>query len=577
MDETTPFDEIGEFTGRLSHKCVLNEECRQTKAWIPLNNLRNFGEIKTENLASNDCKHFVDLSRFAKDAVDYILDEITKEEDKKGTYRKRPLVISRFARGGKSTSLCAIFDLLAKSQTAYPLAINFNGSSNFSMLPGESQANAIFRLIVAQLQGTDSQIAQRCEPKTLDNFIGETPCVLLIDELNIVGNPLDVEASNLLKSLFLRKKNRMLAFTTHVPMTADYDVKNFMANLSNGGNFAISQPYSTDLAQLQMMHDTCSGLTAIEAAFYGYCPALIFSGKAHSIIASEKFRSSSPYRVDKVHSFDVVCDLIAELRTGDPRWGVQEIGNNKCAEHRRYYAFCSVSTDQSGSLRIRWPLCYLLEIFRTLPNLTKPGYSISSEAVANILDNLSSSGQQTNTGLDWELVVQAALMLQFADTVLNNAPLPLELGAPQHWPLHARHIKFPPRVHTLMEAKLFISELLQKTTGPTLFLITPAAGDLNVLDGFAVYTPGTDNMRGRPKNHAGWRPGIVVHGFQCNAGREIPTKAAPPMTHKSFLVRGKPAMEHSLMRNWECLSRKQTMKLLGWSLEPFMPAELCAL
>ena len=58
-----------------------------------------------------------------------------------------PLVVSRLARGGKSTFLRVLFDRL-KRQGYVPIVINFNGS--FARRPGESNLEAVLRLVCIQ-------------------------------------------------------------------------------------------------------------------------------------------------------------------------------------------------------------------------------------------------------------------------------------------------------------------------------------------------------------------------------------------------------------------------------------------
>jgi hypothetical protein len=66
--------------------------------------------------------------------------------------RSRPLMISRLARGGKTTLLSLLFDELKRQhRNVRVIFITFNGSSNFETRQGESQRNAILRVIATQL------------------------------------------------------------------------------------------------------------------------------------------------------------------------------------------------------------------------------------------------------------------------------------------------------------------------------------------------------------------------------------------------------------------------------------------
>ena len=144
-----------------------------------------------------------------------------------GTYRKSPLGISRLGRGGKSTVLRKLFNALKKSDMKVnPVYISFNG--NFKFQDGESQAQAILRLIASQLinTGGSTSVDLVCDEEYLEKYIRESerPFILLIDELNCLGNPLQTDAAILLRKMFLDPADRYLVFSTHVYLTVDSTV-----------------------------------------------------------------------------------------------------------------------------------------------------------------------------------------------------------------------------------------------------------------------------------------------------------------------------------------------------------------
>ena len=79
-----------------------------------------------------------------------ILDRIYSSSSAVGTYLKPPIFISRMACGGKTTVLLALFDRL-KATGMNAMFISFNGLSNFIRQEGESEEEALYRVIVAQL------------------------------------------------------------------------------------------------------------------------------------------------------------------------------------------------------------------------------------------------------------------------------------------------------------------------------------------------------------------------------------------------------------------------------------------
>lgn len=94
--------------------------------------LRDLSNIPS---GSTDCLHFVDLDRYTNDCMKYILSELILEEGMDDARRKKPPVITSFARGGKTTAICTLFDKLSNSRCC-PIVVTCNGSSNFALLLG---------------------------------------------------------------------------------------------------------------------------------------------------------------------------------------------------------------------------------------------------------------------------------------------------------------------------------------------------------------------------------------------------------------------------------------------------------
>ena len=92
--------------------------------WKKLEELKNIGEGEGSLSSDKDCLHFVDLERYANDCISYINSELARDEISTGAHRKRPLIITSFARGGKTTAICTLFDKLAKqAPSCRPIAV----------------------------------------------------------------------------------------------------------------------------------------------------------------------------------------------------------------------------------------------------------------------------------------------------------------------------------------------------------------------------------------------------------------------------------------------------------------------
>jgi hypothetical protein len=169
-------------------------------------------------------RHYVGIDLVVTQCLAEIRGRYRKVTTNDGSYRKSPLGISRLGRGGKSTVLRKLFNALKKSDMKVnPVYISFNG--NFKFQDGESQAQAILRMIASQLIETTS-VDLVCDEEYLEKYIRESerPLILLIDELNCLGNPLQTNAAILLRKMFLDPADRYLVFSTHVYLTVDSTV-----------------------------------------------------------------------------------------------------------------------------------------------------------------------------------------------------------------------------------------------------------------------------------------------------------------------------------------------------------------
>jgi hypothetical protein len=89
--------------------------------------------------------------------------------------------------------------------------------------------------------------------------------VLLIDELNVLGKPLDTDGASLLSREFLDKAQRYLVFSTTEPMDLDTTIPTIDKRMgrfnikdlpSPRGCVVLSMPFCTDVAKMRSMFGT---------------------------------------------------------------------------------------------------------------------------------------------------------------------------------------------------------------------------------------------------------------------------------------------------------------------------------
>ena len=222
--------------------------------------LKSLQSTQNIYMGERECKNLVDIDVFINEIVHIIKREIGEEDSQ--SYRKKPIIVCRLSRGGKTTALVKVFDVIKDSiltnnddgvdrTPVNAMIISFNTYSDFIYREGESQKQAILRVIATPLvdQSLDSITPLEVDEAALDSYIGSTPFVLFIDEIHFISRSkfLDKEASTMLKRLFL-KKNRYLMMTTHIPMGVDS-----YTDINRRGYHSLPQPCSFDLVALRNM------------------------------------------------------------------------------------------------------------------------------------------------------------------------------------------------------------------------------------------------------------------------------------------------------------------------------------
>jgi hypothetical protein len=200
----------------------------------------------------------------------------------------------RLARGGKTTTISRVFDELKNGTRAvHPILISFNGDGKgtFKRRKGETQKQAILRLIAVQLCDYSQVESQRIvvDREALEKHLGFNTVVLLIDELNIfgAGMSLDSDAAKLLREMFLDRAGWYFLFTSHVLVSIEayeYVADSFLSTVAYSPSslrciITVDMSVAGGLDELRNMSKVCEGLTEERAAWLGYMPSLIYSLK----------------------------------------------------------------------------------------------------------------------------------------------------------------------------------------------------------------------------------------------------------------------------------------------------------
>lgn len=509
-------------------------------------------------------RYFVDMNRVREESLAVIDEEMQKEPDEAGFCRREPLMFSCLARGGKTTVLTTLFDEL-KAKGYLVMLVSFKGMSGFDHQPHDTQA--ILRHIIRQLidrsaVSNDELLDVHCSEDVFDAYLDQqtryqssssVPFVMLFDELNVVGAPLSPTASKMLQRLFLRK-NRYLVFSTHVPFSLSANETFGQVNMKSVVSWSsfidvrvVKMPHCTDMSELRKMEQR-EALTGHEATIYGGIPALIYCARNHRNSPSRRFLQAWG-AISKVFLRDdnvlrLLIEFLTAAFTGER--------NDTDPRLHFFYQFGTVPEQT----KVRWPLCYLSEILSVLKPSDGGVRKVINEIHSLCSRSIPVFASMVETGLDWQCVVEVAVLLRALEAWLMKTDHPF-LPSLSEVKL-IQFVTMPDDIQTLKQARKLITNLPHRDSH--LVVVRSSFAKFPLFDGFVV----------------GMLPtGSVVTGYQVKLGRRTPRSPVPSWVNGGgLLVRGLAPSSTRDKRpsGWTFMNRSEIETFLGYSLASLYPA-----
>jgi hypothetical protein len=460
--------------------------------------------------------------------------------------RVPPLVFARMARGGKTTFLCELFDRLRAENKAVTLITLLN----LTRRSDEIGRDTLLRLIALQLlpdmtykEAVNIKVDEAALFQHIDATRDGRPWVLLIDELNNLGVPMDVASSNFLRKI-LDHKGYYVVFTSRVPLDMSVGVAG-LANtylvVSDRELLTVPMPTCTDVSVLSRMfgdREPALQVTPSEVAILLGIPSLIYDFKRHyegSLVARfERQRIT----VQPDEHLNVIQSFLNEVVTGkqDPE-----------QRSSRFYMFGQMPQE----MRIQWPICYIACI------LDMPAFNLCLD-MRGTVDRLAVHAERTESGLDWEIVVQVAILLQSLNAKVNKgrAAGPFDIVDDEQCDFVVTR-EFPVNVVTIEAANDFIENELAKREPGTILVATPKYAKFPDYDVIVAYKRQNGTVR--------------KFGVQVKLGRTYPKQEVADCLEAAFLVRGCAPTANNTKGKWKYCGEGMVKELVGYSLAPLIP------
>lgn len=370
--------------------------------------------------------------------------------------------------------------------------------------------------------------------------------VLLIDELNALRKPLDVHGALLLRRDFLDAYGRYVVFSSHVPMGLDDTIDTLLGTIntppSSRGFIPLSMPFTTNVTVLRSMFGDQSSIvpTPVQVALYGGIPSLLYCALTGlGISPRTRFEMEiGNHPIPEEAKPQLLLNFVDEILCG----------RQKYADVRRFDLFSSL--DEMGN--ISWPLCFMSPILGTLSHkLDAPARRISCLA-----DDLSAYASKNQTGLDWEVMMQIAILLRCI-ICPRSGILPFFGGCEV---LVVTCATIPAEFITSHDAYRFIAHLVNGLAPGTLLYLSPQCAKFPDYDGFLVFKAAAAAGTFR------------VVGIQVKLSRGSPKHLpVPGWIEAAVLLRGNAPERAHLSDKWTYWNRDQMVELLGVSLGSLYP------
>ncbi len=470
------------------------------------------------------------------------------EQEETNLSRVHPTAFIRCSRGGKTRVLLELNKLLREQLPNVAVVyVSFNNFSSLEPWELRDPLGALCRRIAfSALKQRDATAAgfrkfrRTCvSEKDIEDWLGGTPCILLIDELNVLeldakGAPL---VAGFLKKCFLFTRGRYFAFSSHV-VPRGQGLSDFMDSISERGIVIHQLPLIPSMADAREKF-AWPDLTVRQALLRGRVPALI-----------SYTRGSMP------HPFDKRKTAIAEVFHDWNDENLKELlrsflsGQPSCVPQPLLQVMSVASVDDEGL--IVWIPYHMAHVLKSIGDSERVGRGLR-EVVITIQDMFHGfETGKTSGGDSWEALFAIAVMIRLATgsfhRLLNlSAALPAVFGLSYNllWKQQEDDVAFPD-ITTLDQ---LMRGLTKPLAYPHVAVYYPPHARFQIYDLIVVVHQAADAR--------------TVFGYQLKEGREIPAKMASDVCECSYVVRGCAAEQKNLLRGWVVASDGEMDEFLG--------------
>ena len=382
-------------------------------------------------------------------------------------------------------------------------------------------------------------------------WLGDTACVLLIDELNVLeldedGAPL---VTAFLKKLFLFQRGRYFAFSSHV-VPSGKGLADFMDSISERGIFIRQLPLIPSMSDARSKF-RWPDLTVRQALFRGRVPALISYTRGSLPPPFDKRKAAIEVVAHDWRDANVK-ELLSSFLFGDP-----------ARVPKPLLQLMSVSPVE-GQGKITWIPYHMMHVLESI--LSSSDGSRSVRQVVSVVQAMLHGFEtgKTSGGDSWEALFAISLIVRLVTGYYDDL-LPIHTFLPSTseydvtyntlWEQTQSGASFP----SITTIEQLIEGLTLPPSYPHVAVFYPPHARFEAYDLLVVAYQQADVRQ--------------VYGYQLKEGRVIPKKEVNSLCQHSYVIRGFAAEREKLLRGWKVASDEDIDQFLGVSGTSLAPKQ----
>jgi hypothetical protein len=470
-----------------------------------------------------------------------------------------PMGFMRCSRGGKTRALRELNKRLWEQHA--DIAVIYVTFSNFSSwLPWKNQdaVGALLRRIAFTCSINRSAMPEHHSYAAFEeldvhvdhitNWLGDTPCILLIDELNVLDmdKAQSEKMASFLKTHFLVSKNRYFAFSSHVAPTGK-GLANFFDSISERKCLSKQLPLipadGLADARRKLKHPS---LTVTQALFRGRIPALVSYTKG----------LIPPSFLKRAAAISEVADEWNDERV---RLFLTSFLNGNTSHQQIFPELLQLMsvTDASTMAWIPYHMVHVLESI-AISSAVQQSLRRTVSLIRTLLEEFETG--KTSGGDTWEALFVVVLMIRAVCGSFDSELLPLKADTFSNCPVFYNNYWAPPdnspQFPDIKTFEQLAAGMLAPKIFPAIVVYYPPHAQFQLYDCFVVAWESAEKKE--------------IYSYQLKEGAQIPDTTG---RERSYWIRGDLVSQVRNPKGWIIATASQVDTFLGVSGALLAPKE----